>query len=70
MHVREGDTLITKEEHERRKLMQELRQKEALYRSKEPNFYWFSATSHLNIPVRRRRLSGNPGSKSPAEWEA
>ena len=24
----------------------------------------------LNIPVRRRRLSGNPGSKSPAEWEA
>ena len=47
MHVREGDTLITKEEHERRKLMQELRQKEALYRSKEPNFYWFSATSHL-----------------------
>ena len=36
-----------KEEHERRKLMQELRQKEALHRSKEPNFYWFSATSHL-----------------------
>jgi len=26
--------------------------------------------SFLNIPVRRRRLSGNPGSKSPAEWEA
>ena len=25
---------------------------------------------HVNIPVRRRRLSGNPGSKSPAEWEA
>lgn len=24
----------------------------------------------LNIPVRRRRLSGIPGSKSPAEWEA
>ena len=24
----------------------------------------------MNIPVRRRRLSGNPGSKSPAEWEA
>ena len=26
--------------------------------------------SQMNIPVRRRRLSGNPGSKSPAEWEA
>ena len=26
--------------------------------------------AQLNIPVRRRRLSGNPGSKSPAEREA
>ena len=26
--------------------------------------------SIVNIPVRRRRLSGNPGSRSPAEWEA
>jgi hypothetical protein len=25
---------------------------------------------YMNIPVRRRRLSGIPGSKSPAEWEA
>ena len=28
------------------------------------------ANMGMNIPVRRRRLSGNPGSKSPAEWEA
>jgi hypothetical protein len=27
-------------------------------------------TLQESIPVRRRRLSGIPGSKSPAEWEA
>jgi hypothetical protein len=27
-------------------------------------------SAQVNIPVRRRRLSGIPGSKSPAEWEA